>query len=120
MKTVLLVDDSPSMRTVLHIALEREGYAVMEAEDGEAAIEALDGRSLSVIVCDLAMPRMDGMTFLRYLRVHPRYKFTPLLVLTTDTRPDVRQAARDSGASAFLTKPCLPSQLVSAVSRLSV
>lgn len=120
MRTVLLVDDSPSVRTVLRIALEREGYSVLEAEDGEAALEILDGRSMSVVVSDLAMPRMDGMTFLRTLSVHPRYKFTPVLVLTTDTRPEIRQAARELGASAFLTKPCLPSQLVSAVARLSV
>ena len=120
MKTVLLVDDSPSVRTLMRMALEREGYEVLDAEDGEAAIDALNGRALSVVVSDLAMPRMDGMAFLRYLRMHPRYKFTPVLVLSTETRPQVRQAARDSGARAFLTKPCTPSQLVDAVSRLSV
>jgi two-component system, chemotaxis family, chemotaxis protein CheY len=120
MKTVLLVDDSPSVRTLLRMALEREGYQVLDAEDGEAAIGALDGRPLSAIVSDISMPRMDGMSFMRYLRMHPRYKFTPVLVLSTDTRPEMRQAARDHGANAFLTKPCTPSQLVDAVARLSV
>jgi two-component system, chemotaxis family, chemotaxis protein CheY len=120
MKTVLLVDDSPIVRTMLRMALEREGYDVLDAEDGEAAIDVLDGRPLSVIVSDISMPRMDGISFLRYLRMHPRYKSTPVLLLSTDTRQETRQAARSSGASAYLTKPCSPSQLVDALSRLSV
>lgn len=120
MKTVLLVDDSQSVRTLLRMALEREGYAVLDAEDGEAALDVLDGRTLSAIVSDIAMPRMDGMSFMRYLRLHPRYKSTPVLVLSTETRPEIRQTARDAGANAFLTKPCTPSQLVDAVARLGV
>lgn len=120
MKTVLVVDDSPSIRTLMRLTLEREGYGVLDAEDGQAAIEALDGRPICAIVSDLAMPRVDGIGFMQYVRSHPRYRFTPLLVLTTDTRCEVRDAARDSGARAFLTKPCTPSQLIDALARITV
>lgn len=117
-RTVMVVDDSSSVRTLVRGALERAGYEVVEAVDGEAAIELLDGRSLGVVVCDLAMPNVDGLSFLRYLRMHPRYRFTPLVVLSTETRQQVRDNARASGAQAFINKPCTPGQLVSAVQRL--
>jgi two-component system, chemotaxis family, chemotaxis protein CheY len=117
-QTVLVIDDSTSIRLLERVALERAGYTVVEAVDGEDAIDKLDGRSLSAIVCDIAMPRMDGLSFLRYLRMHPRYKSTPLMLLTTESRPQVREAARTQGAQAFLSKPCAPDVLVSAVQRL--
>jgi two-component system, chemotaxis family, chemotaxis protein CheY len=116
--TIMLVDDSPTVRQLMRSALEREKFEVVEAVDGEDALDKLDGRQLGLIVTDLAMPRMDGLSFLRYLRQHPRYKFTPLLVLTTETRTQVRQKAREGGAQAYLTKPCTPTQLVTAVQRL--
>ncbi len=115
---IMLVDDSPSVRTLMRGALEREKYEVVEAVDGEDAMDKLDGRPLGMIVCDLSMPRMDGLSFLRWLRQHPRYKFTPLLLLTTETRQTVKDAARAQGAQGFLAKPCTPTQLVTAVQRL--
>ena len=117
-RTVMVVDDSSGVRTLLRGALEHAGFDVLEAGDGDAAIDMLDGRLVSLVVCDLAMPRVDGLSFLRYLRQHPRYRFTPLVVLSTETRPQVRDTARASGAQAFINKPCTPAQLVSAVQRL--
>ena len=118
MPTVLVVDDSPSVRELLRLALERAGYAVCEATDGEDAYEKLDGRALGMVVCDLSMPRMDGLSFLRLLRHHPRYRFTPVLVLSTETRPERRAAAKAAGAQAYINKPCRPSDLVGVVERL--
>jgi two-component system chemotaxis response regulator CheY len=117
-KTILLIDDSASVRALMRSALERAGYEVDEATDGEDAIERLDGRSLGCILCDLAMPRMDGLSFLRYLRTHPRYRFTPLVVLSTESRPDKKLETRNGGAQAFIHKPCTPSELVDTVKRL--
>ncbi len=114
----MVIDDSSAVRALVRGALERSGYDVVEAPDGEDAIELLDGRTLGAVVCDLAMPRVDGLSFLRYLRMHPRYRFTPLVVLTTETRPEMRERARKAGAQAFINKPCTPAQLVSAVQRL--
>ena len=116
--SVLVIDDSASVRQLTRMMLERAGYQVLEACDGEDAYEMLDGRPLGLILCDLAMPRMDGLSFLRWLRQHPRYKFTPLLLLTTETRQTVKDAARAQGAQGFLGKPCTPTQLVTAVQRL--
>ena len=116
---ILLIDDSPSIRMLMRTVLERENFKVVEAVDGEDAIDKLDGQPLSIIVSDVSMPRMDGLSFLRYVRMHPRYKTTPVLMLTTETRPDVKEAARKQGAQGFLNKPCTPSQLVAAVQRLT-
>ena len=116
---ILLIDDSPSIRALMRSVLERENFKVVEAVDGEDAIDKLDGQALGLIVSDISMPRMDGLSFLRYVRMHPRYKFTPVLMLTTETRPEVKQAARDQGAQGFLNKPCSPSQLLAAVQRLA-
>ncbi|MCZ8111524.1 MAG: response regulator [Betaproteobacteria bacterium] len=117
-RTILLIDDSPSVRTLMRGALERENFSVVDAGDGEEAMDKLDGQPFGLIVSDLAMPRMDGLSFLRWLRVHPRYKFTPLLILTTETRKKVKESARQMGAQGILAKPCTPTQLVTAVQRL--
>lgn len=117
-RNVLLIDDSKAVRTLMGMALERSGYTVQEAEDGEAAIDLLDGRDVSVIVCDLNMPRMDGVSFLRWLRVHPRYRKVPVAVLTTETRAHMRVAVRTGGANAYICKPCLPGEFVDTVNRL--
>ncbi len=115
---VLVIDDSPSVRQLTRMMLERAGYNVIEATDGEDAYEKLDGRPLGMILCDLAMPRMDGLSFLRLLRHHPRYRSTPLVVLSTETRQEQRTAARVAGAQAFIPKPVRPADLVDTVQRL--
>ncbi|MCP5283919.1 MAG: response regulator [Burkholderiaceae bacterium] len=117
-QTIMLVDDSPSVRTLMRMALERAGYQVVEACDGEDAIDHLVADTPAGIVCDLAMPRLDGLGFLRYLRHHPRLRHVPLMLLTTETRPQIREQTRLQGAQAFLNKPCRPSELVAAVRRL--
>ena len=73
-KNILVIDDSPSIRALMRLVLEQAGHQVFDAADGEDAYELLDGRRLDLILCDLAMPRMDGMSFLRLLRHHPRYR----------------------------------------------
>ena len=117
-RNVLLIDDSKAVRSLMSMSLERSGYVVQEAEDGEAAIELLDGRDIHVIVCDLNMPRMDGLSFLRWLRVHPRYRKVPVAVLTTETRPEMKVAVKTGGANAYIRKPCAPGEFVDAVNRL--
>ncbi len=119
-KTVMLVDDSPSIRALYSARLQGAGYQVVLAHDGEEAIALLDGRPLGLIVSDLAMPRLDGMGFLRHLRAHPRYRSTPLVLVATENRIPVKEAARRQGAQAFLTKPVTPADLLAAVERLCV
>jgi two-component system, chemotaxis family, chemotaxis protein CheY len=90
---------------------------VLEAGDGTDALAKLDGRAISVVVCDICMPNMDGLSFLKRLRGVERYRFTPLLVLSTESRSEMKSAMKDAGAQGFITKPCPPSRVVDAVKR---
>ncbi|MBL8305312.1 MAG: response regulator [Rubrivivax sp.] len=117
-RAVMVIDDCPVVRTVLRIALEDGGFHVAEAADGEDALEQLDGRPFAALVCDLSMPRVDGLSLLRWLRHHPRYRQTPVVVITLDQRPETRERARSLGAQAFMQKPCSPQALMSTLQRL--
>ncbi len=119
-KIVMLVDDSATVRQVMRFAFEHAQYTVIEATDGAAALEALDGRKLSAIVCDIDMPKLDGLSFLKAMREKHGYRFTPVVMLTTESREQRKQQAKESGATAWATKPCPPSDLVDLVNRLTV
>ncbi len=119
-KMVLLVDDSSTVRQVMRFAFEHAGFSVTEADNGEAALAILDGRKIGAVVCDIAMPKLDGLTFLKSMRGLRDYRFTPVVMLTTESRANRKQEAKESGATAWATKPCPPSELVSLVQRLTV
>ncbi|MCB1994935.1 MAG: response regulator [Burkholderiaceae bacterium] len=119
-KTVMIVDDSGSFRTVVKLALQKAGYTTVEAIDGKDAVGKLDGRKLNLIVCDVNMPNMDGLSFLRHLKTTGSYKFTPVIMLTTESQDAKKAEGRAAGARAWITKPFQPSQLVDAVNRLCV
>ena len=117
-KTVLVVDDSTSFRQVVGIALKGAGYDVLEACDGKDALSKLDGRKINLIVSDVNMPNMDGITFLGELKKNPRMKFTPVIMLTTEDAPAKMQAAKAAGARAWLVKPFNPPTLIDTVQRV--
>jgi|TARA_B110001454_G_scaffold216547_1_gene239990 two-component system chemotaxis response regulator CheY len=117
-KTILIVDDSSSLRTVVKLALTRAGYDVLEAGDGEEALTRLDGRKIHLIVSDVNMPRMDGITFLTKVKAHPSYKFTPVVMLTTEGQDATKERGRAAGAKAWIVKPFNPPVLLDAVSKL--
>ena len=119
-KTVMIVDDSGSFRTVVKLALQKAGYATVEAIDGQDACAKLDGRKLNLIVCDVNMPNMDGLSFLRHLKTTGNYRFTPVIMLTTESQESKKNEGRAAGARAWITKPFQPSQLVDAVNKLCV
>ena len=116
---ILAVDDSRTMRDMIRLALIPAGFTVHTADDGIHGIEVLNELDQHAIITDINMPRMDGIGFLHHVRQHPRYKSTPVLLLATETRPEVRQAARDEGAQGFINKPCTQAQLLAAVQRLA-
>jgi two-component system, chemotaxis family, chemotaxis protein CheY len=118
-KTVMVIDDSASFRTVVKLALQKAGYEVVEAGDGQDAVGKLDGRKLSCIVCDVNMPRMDGITFVKHVKT-TNYKFTPVIMLTTESQDTKKAEGKAAGARAWITKPFQPSQLVDAVSKLCI
>ena len=119
-KTILIVDDSSSLRQVVNIALTRAGYEVIEAVDGMDGLTKLDGRKINLIVSDVNMPRMDGITFLTNVKQNARYKFTPVIMLTTESQDAKKAEGKAAGARAWITKPFQPSQLVDAVNKLCV
>jgi len=119
-KTVMIVDDSGSFRTVVKLALQKAGYETVEAVDGKDAVGKLDGRKLNMIVCDVNMPNMDGLSFGRHLKTTASYKFTPVIMLTTESQEAKKAEGKAAGARAWITKPFQPSQLVEAVNKLCV
>ena len=117
-KTVMIVDDSASLRQVVAIALRGAGYDVLEAADGVDALRKLDGRKLHLIISDVNMPNMDGLTLLSRIKALPGYKFTPVMMLTTETDAAKKQAGQLGGAKAWVVKPFHPQVLLDAVAKL--
>jgi len=118
-KTILIVDDSSSLRTVVQMALTRAGYDVLQAGDGKEGLAVLEkAGKVSLIVSDVNMPNMDGITFVTHLKQHARHKFVPVIMLTTESQDDKKQAGKAAGAKAWIVKPFNPPQLLDAVSKL--
>jgi len=117
-KTIMMVDDSASMRQVACIALKSGGYDVIEACDGQDALNKLDGKKIHLIISDINMPNMDGIAFLKAVKQHPQYKFTPVIMMTTESGDDMKQQGREAGAKAWIVKPFDPPQLLGAVQKL--
>jgi two-component system chemotaxis response regulator CheY len=119
-KTILVIDDSASLRQVVKMALVGAGYNVIEAGDGQAALNLLDGRQVNMAVCDVNMPIMNGIEFVRAAKQLPAYKFMPILMLTTESQEEKKEQGKAAGAKAWMVKPFSPTQLVNAVSKLCV
>jgi len=117
-KTILIVDDSISLRQVVSIALTNAGYEVLEACDGKDALSKLTGQKVHLMISDVNMPNMDGISFLKAVRAHPSYKFTPVIMLTTEAGEDKKKEGQAAGARAWVVKPFRPEQLLVAVSKL--
>lgn len=117
-KNIMIVDDSASLRQVVNIALSGAGYDVVEACDGKDALTKLDGRKLHLIISDVNMPNMDGIAFLKEARQLPAYKFTPIIMLTTEAGEDKKREGQAAGAKAWVVKPFQPAQMLNAVSKL--
>ena len=117
-KTIMIVDDSASMRQVLAITLQDAGYAVLQGCDGADALTKLKGQKVHLIISDINMPHMDGINFLKAVKQIPTYKFTPVIMLTTVSADAKKAEGRAAGARAWVCKPFEPQQLVDAVQRL--
>lgn len=117
-KTILIVDDSASLRQVVSIALKSSGYDVIEGVDGQDALTKLKGQKVHLIISDVNMPNMDGITFVKEVKKLPEYKFTPVIMLTTEAGEDKKAAGQAAGAKAWVVKPFKPEQMITAVSKL--
>lgn len=117
-KTIMIVDDSASLRQVVGISLRNAGFDVLEGCDGEDALAKLDGRKVHLIVSDLNMPRLDGIGFAKAVKERAPYKFTPIVMLTTETAEEKKRAGQAAGLKAWVVKPFRPEQLVGVVQKL--
>ncbi len=117
-KTALVVDDSTSIRQMVSFTLKQCGFDVIEGDDGQVALNNLGNKDVSLVVTDLNMPVMDGMTLIRELRSRPSYRFTPILMLTTESQDSKKQEGRAAGATGWIVKPFNPDQLVQVVNKV--
>ena len=117
-KTVMIVDDSTSLRQVVSIALKGAGYDVIEACDGKDAISKLGGSKINLIISDVNMPVMNGIDMVKEIKQMAPYKFTPIIMLTTESQDAMKQAGKEAGVKAWVVKPFKPEQMLDAVSKL--
>jgi len=117
-KTIMIVDDSASLRSLVGIALRGNGFDVLDACDGKDALSKLKGQKIHLIISDVNMPNMDGITFVKEVKKQAAYKFTPIIMLTTEGQDAKKEEGRAAGAKAWITKPFNPPQLLLAVSKL--
>ena len=117
-KNVLVVDDSSSVRQVVGIALKSAGYDVIEASDGKDALTKLNGQKIHLMISDVNMPNMDGITFVKEVKKLANYKFTPIITLTTESQESKKAEGQAAGAKAWVVKPFQPAQMLAAVSKL--
>lgn len=117
-KTILAVDDSPSLLKMVSFVLSGAGYKVVEAADGEAGLAAAKANNADMVITDQNMPGMDGLTLVRELRKLPAYAGKPLLMLTTESSETMKQQGREAGATGWLVKPFDPDKLLFVVNKL--
>jgi len=117
-KTIMIVDDSASIRQVVSLTLKGAGFDVIDAVDGVDALSKLNGVKIHLLITDVNMPNMDGITLVQEAKKLPAYKFTPMMMLTTEASDEKKQAGRAAGAKAWLVKPFQPPMLLAAVSKL--
>lgn len=116
-KTVLVVDDSASMRQLVSFALKDAGYDVVAAVHGKDALTKLGGPRIDMVVTDLNMPEMDGIALIKELRGSAAYRFTPIVMLTTESQESKKQEGKTAGASGWMVKPFKPETLVGTVKK---
>lgn len=118
MTTILAVDDSASMRDMVSYTLQSAGYDVVSACDGQEALDIARDRSFDLVLTDVHMPVMDGLTLVRELRLLPIAKYTPILVLTTETSPEKKREGKTAGATGWIVKPFNPEQLIATIKKV--
>jgi two-component system, chemotaxis family, chemotaxis protein CheY len=118
MKSIMVVDDSSSLRQMVSVVLRGAGYAVVEATDGLEALEKVRGQDFCLFLTDINMPKMDGIELTRRLRAIPAYKFVPIVMLTTESHPERKLAGKAAGATAWIVKPFDPDQLLAVAKKV--
>lgn len=118
-KMALVVDDSPTMRQMVAFTLTNAGFKVVEAEHGKDAVAKVSaGQKMDIVVTDLNMPEMDGISLIKELRKMAAFKFTPILMLTTESAPEKKQAGKEAGATGWIVKPFNPDVMLKIIAKV--
>jgi two-component system chemotaxis response regulator CheY len=117
-KKILVIDDSESMRVLVSMILESAGYEVLRANDGSEALTMLDGRDFNLILTDLNMPNMDGISLISHVRTLDRYKAIPIIMLTTESLTSFKDQARAAGATGWIVKPFVADKLLAVINKV--
>ncbi|MBF0560215.1 MAG: response regulator [Nitrospirae bacterium] len=118
-KTIMIVDDSASMRQLVSFALKDAGYDVIDAINGKDALSKLNGVKIEAVITDLNMPEMDGIEFIKNVRSTSGFRFTPIFMLTTESQESKKQEGKQAGASGWIVKPFKPEQLTDLVKKFA-
>jgi two-component system chemotaxis response regulator CheY len=117
-KTIMTADDSASMRQMVSFTLKKAGFSVVEATDGQDALGKLNHSSVDMLITDLNMPVIDGLELIRKVRTMPQFRYMPIIMLTTESQADKKQAGKAAGATGWIVKPFTQEQLVAVVNRV--
>lgn len=117
-KTVLIIDDSRTTRQFVRDTLTAAGYSVLEAEDGLVGLSRLETEKVHLMVCDVNMPNMDGLTFVKRVKELSAHKFTPIVMLTTEASGAMVERGKQAGAKGWMVKPFKPEQLLAIAGKL--
>ena len=117
-KRILAVDDSLTMRQLVRVTLTRSGYEVVEAEDGAQGLKKASAETFDLVLSDINMPVMNGLDLVRSLRKLAQYKFTPIVLVTTESQAEKKQEGKSAGATGWIVKPFEPEQLLAVVTKV--
>ena len=117
-KVIMTADDLASVRQMVCFTLKNAAYDVVEAVDGNDALNKLNSTKVDMLLTDLNMPNMDGIELIRQTRTNPQYKFIPIVMLTTESQPEMKQKGKQAGATGWIVKPFKPEQLLSVVKKV--
>ncbi len=117
-KTIMVVDDARSMRGLVSMTLKEAGYDVVEACDGGDAVSKIDGQKVHMVLSDLNMPNMNGIELIKTLKANPRYKFLPIVMLTTESEEAKKKEGQMAGAKAWIVKPFKPDLILKVVQKI--
>lgn len=118
MARIMVIDDSNSMRALVKEVLVGAGHEVIEAVDGEDALRRVKAATVELFLCDVNMPKIDGLSLVKQLRGMPQFKFSPILMLTTEIDPEKKRIAKSAGATGWLVKPFQPDQLLATIRKV--
>lgn len=118
MKTIMTVDDSASVRMMVNFTLSELGFEIVEAANGKDALKKMEKQQVHMLITDVNMPELDGISLVRKIRENPSYRFIPIIILTTESQEEKKREGKHAGATGWIVKPFKPEQLIAVVRKV--